>query len=300
MKPLLHALAGLSLAALASTHSLAQEAAPEVEVKVTPIAGPLYLLQGRGGNIVASVGEDGALIVDSDYANYAPAHQAAVAELTGSDAAPKFLLNTHWHFDHTGGNNFFGERGSVIIAHQNIRSRMSTRQDMKALGRVVEPSPKPALPVVTYGDSIALHFNGDDIQVEHFPTGHTDGDSILFFAAENVVHMGDTFFFDRFPFVDIGSGGNAFGLIANIEAILTRIDDDTAVVPGHGPLTDKEGLARYHNMLVTTSSLVVAKLEEGMPIERITEDGLGDEWDSWGAGFIDEATYISFIAGSLP
>ncbi|KZX51335.1 hypothetical protein A3709_10990 [Halioglobus sp. HI00S01] len=296
MKPLMSTLAGACLAALIPNFAVAEEAPPEVTV--TPIAGPLYFLQGRGGNVVASVGEDGALIIDSDYEAYAPAHQAAVAELAGGEGAPRFLLNTHWHFDHTGGNAFFGERGSVIVAHENIYQRMSTKQNIKALGRVTEPSPKPALPVVTYGDAIAMHFNGDTIEVQHYPTSHTDGDSIMFFAAENVVHMGDTFFYDRFPFVDISSGGNAFGLIKTIETVLARIDDKTVVVPGHGPLTDKAGLARYHNMLVTTTGQITAMLDDGMSVTDIAAKGLGDEWDSWGSGFIDEGRFITFVAGS--
>lgn len=287
-----------SLAALIVTPAFADDSdAPEV--RVTPIKGPLYLFQGRGGNVVASIGDDGVLIVDSDYGEFAPAHYQAAAKLAGDNVAPRFVLNTHWHFDHTGGNNFFGERGSVIIAHENIRKRMSTRQEMKALQRVIEPSPAPALPVVTYADAVALHFNGDDIEVQHYPSGHTDGDSVVFFAAENVVHMGDHVFAERFPFVDIGSGGNVFGLIDNIAAVLARIDAQTVVVPGHGAITDKAGLTDYHRMLVTTSGQVRAALDSGKSVEEITAAGLGDEWDSWGTGFINEASWISFIAGSL-
>lgn len=272
---------------------------PDPQVTVTPIKGPLYLLKGRGGNVVASVGEDGILLVDSDYGEYASAHMEKAGELAGGADAPRFLLNTHWHFDHTGGNNFFGERGAVIIAHENVRARMSTRQEIKRLDRVIEPSPKPALPVVTYGDSVALHFNGDDIEVQHYPRGHTDGDSVVFFAAQNVVHMGDHLFAERFPFVDVGSGGNVFGFIANIAAVLERIDDQTVVVPGHGAITDKRGLAAYHQMLVVTSGQVKAALDRGMTVEQIAGQGLGDEWDSWGSGFINETAWISFIAESL-
>lgn len=287
-----------SLAVLIVNPALAEEAS-EPDVKVTPIKGPLYLFQGRGGNVVASIGEDGVLLVDADYSEYAPAHHRAAAKLAGDDGAPRFLLNTHWHFDHTGGNNFFGERGSVIIAHENIRKRMQAGQEITALKRVIEPSPAPALPVVTYGDSVALHFNGDDVEVQHYPRGHTDGDSVVFFAAENVVHLGDHFFAGRFPFVDISSGGNVFGLIDNIAAVLARIDDQTIVVPGHGAITDKAGLAAYHRMLVTTSGQVQTALAAGSSVEDISAAGLGDEWDSWGTGFINEAAWISFIAGSL-
>lgn len=278
-------------------HGQDSEDAPSV--KTTPLKGSLYLLQGRGGNVVASVGDDGILIIDDDYTNYAAAYQDALDELAGDDATPRFLINTHWHFDHTGGNTYWGERGAVIVAHDNVRERMSTRQEMKAFNRVMEPSPKAALPVVTYGDSLALHFNNDDVEVQHFPTGHTDGDSIVFFAAENVVHMGDHFFKDRFPFVDLGSGGNALGFAGNIGSVLSRIDDNTVVVPGHGDIADKEDLQRYHDMLTTTIALVRAGLDEGKSVEQIAAEGLGEEWVSWGSGFINEQAWISFIAGSL-
>ena len=292
------ALAAACLLSLSQT-GFGQSAEEAPSVTTTALKGSLYLLQGRGGNVLASVGEDGILIIDDDYTNYALAYQDALDELAGSDATPRFLINTHWHFDHTGGNTYWGERGAVIVAHNNVRQRMSTRQEMKAFNRVIEPSPAAALPVVTYGDSLVLHFNKDDIEVQHFPTGHTDGDSIVFFAGENVVHMGDHFFKDGFPFVDLGSGGNALGYAENIAAVLARVDEQTVVVPGHGDISGKEDLQRYHHMLTTTIALVRAGLEEGKSAEQIAADGLGEEWVSWGSGFINEQTWISFIAGSL-
>jgi glyoxylase-like metal-dependent hydrolase (beta-lactamase superfamily II) len=277
----------------------AAEEAPKPEIKVTPVKGTLYSFSGRGGNVTASIGEDGVLLVDANYGETASAYDEKIRELAGDGAVPRFLVNTHWHFDHTGGNQFFAERGSVIIAHENIRARMSTRQEMKRLNRVMEPSPKAALPVVTYGDSVALHFNGDDIEVRHYPRGHTDGDSVLYFAAANVVHVGDILFTARFPFVDIESGGNVFNLIENVADILRRIDDQTVVIAGHGAITDKAGLADYHRMLVATSEQVKAALADGKSVDEITAAGLGDEWDSWGTGFIDEAAWIRSIADSL-
>ena len=273
-------------------------AADDTSVSVTPIKGGLYLLQGKGGNVVASVGEDGVLLVDSDYGEYAPAHDKALDELSSEPA--RFLLNTHWHFDHTGGNQYWGERNSVIVAHENILKRMSTRQEMKALGRVVEPSPAPALPVVTYGDSLALHFNGDDIEVQHVPTGHTDGDSIVFFSRQNVVHVGDHMFVGGFPFVDISSGGNVFGYIRNLERVLAKVDDDAVIVPGHGKNTvSKADLAAYHQLLVDSSNMVKDALAKGDSVEQITERGLGEQYDAYGKGFISEELWISFIAASL-
>ncbi len=275
---------------------LAQQGAEELSVSVTALKGPLHLMQGRGGNVLASIGEDGILIIDDDYPQYAPYYEQALSALTGEGAVPRFLLNTHWHGDHTGGNAFWGERGAVIVAHENVLQRMSVRQEMKALGRVVEPSPKSALPVVTFDDGLALHFNGDVVEVLHYPSGHTDGDSVVFFGGENVVHMGDHFFNGNFPFVDIGSGGSVAGYAANVQAILNRIDDHTLVVPGHGPLANKADLARFHRMIESTSALVAAKLGQGLSVETIIEQGLGEQWQSWGQGFINEAAWISVIA----
>lgn len=299
MKSLLPRLAAAGLAlSLSVAGPAAADEPPTVEA--TPVKGGLHVLQGRGGNVLASIGDDGILLVDDDYAEYAPAYAAALAGLDPAGRQPRFVINTHWHGDHTGGNQFWAGRGAVVVAHANVRRRMSTRQEMKALGRVVEPSPKPALPVVTYGDGAALHFNGDDIEIQHYPAGHTDGDSVVFFARQNVVHVGDLFFMDRFPFVDIGSGGNVFRYIENLERILARVDEDTVIVPGHGgPLAGKADLARYRDVLVATSSRVKDSLAAGNTLEAITAEGLGDEWADWGQGFIDEAAWIGFIAGSL-
>ena len=273
--------------------------AEKPQVTTAALKGPLHLLQGRGGNVVASVGEDGILLVDDDFAEYAPAYREALDALGKSGTEPRLVLNTHWHWDHTGSNGFWGERGALLMAHDNVRRRMSTRQEMKAFDRVVEPSPPQALPVVTYGDSLTVHFNGDDVEVQNYANAHTDGDSVVYYTRENVVHMGDLFFKDRFPFVDIHSGGNVFGYIAAVEAVLARVDDSTVIVPGHGSVSNRADLERYHGMLVRTSGSVKSALDAGASTDQVIEKGLGDEWKSWGSGFIDEASWIRFIAGSL-
>jgi glyoxylase-like metal-dependent hydrolase (beta-lactamase superfamily II) len=284
----------LALSLLPAGAALAQD-----EVSHTALKGPLHLLQGKGGNVMASIGQDGILLIDSDYTALAPGHERALGKLDESGRSPRFLLNTHWHLDHTGGNAYWRERGAVILAHDNVVQRMSTRQEIKAFKRVMEPSPPEALPVVTYGDSMALHFNGDDIEIHHFPASHTDGDSVVFFAAENVVHTGDIYFKDRFPFVNIDAGGNVFGCADSVKRILQRIDDDTLVVPGHGALANKADLQRYHDMLVATGNTVKYALERGQSLEAIVAAGLGERWQSWGKSSINEAAWISFIAASL-
>lgn len=291
------ALFGACALALATSVAAQGQDAPPM-VTTTALTGKLHLLQGRGGNVVASIGEDGVLIIDDDYAEMVPAYEAALTDLVGADANPRFIINTHWHLDHVGGNLFWADRGAVVVAHTNVRERMSTRQEMKFFDRVVEASPAGALPVITYGDSLALHFNGDDIEVQHHASAHTDGDSVVHFTSENVVHMGDLFFKDGFPFVDLGSGGSVAGYIAAADAVLARVDDSTVIVPGHGSLADKTDLQRYRDMLATTSAAVQARLDAGESVDSIVAAGLGEEWAPWGGGFIDEAKWIGFIANS--
>lgn len=286
---------GLATASVGAVFA-AETAAPEVSA--TALRGPLHLLQGKGGNVVVSVGIDGILMVDGDYSSHFEGYKAALETISESNLAPSFLLNTHWHEDHTGSNEQWALRGSVIFAHDNVRQRMSTRQEIPALDKVVEPSPRLALPVVTYADSLALHFNGDDVEVQHYPAGHTDGDSVVFYSRENVVHVGDLLFKDRFPFVDIASGGSVSGYLANIESVLQRLDDDTLVVPGHGALANKADLERFHGMISATSVAVKAALAQGMSVDAIVEKGLGEQWATWGEGFIDEAIWIKTLAES--
>lgn len=292
--------AALGLALTLSAPLAAAQVEEALRVEVTPIKGPLFELQGKGGNVVASVGNDGVLLIDSGYAEYAEAQAAAVAGLAGSPTAPRFLLNTHWHFDHVGGNLYWGERGTVIMAQDNVLKRMSTRQEMKAFGKVVEPSPPAALPVITYADEVIVHFNGDIIRAKFFPHGHTDGDSIVFFTAQNVVHMADHLFVGSFPFVDVGSGGNVFGYIANLRQVLGMINDETLLVPGHGDgLLHKADLERYIEVLSGSAEKVKAALAAGDSVEQIAAQGLGPEYVAYGRGMVDEPGWIATVAASL-
>jgi glyoxylase-like metal-dependent hydrolase (beta-lactamase superfamily II) len=281
----------LSLAALAAT------AAEEPSVSTTRINDSLYLLQGRGGNVVASVGGDGVLLVDDDYSQFAPAYDKAVKAITDEDV--RFVVNTHWHGDHTGSNEYWGKREALIVAHDNVRKRLSTLQVNKFFGRETPPSDPAAWPLATYGDSMALHLNGNSIELQHYPRGHTDGDTVVFFATDNVVHMGDHFFKDRFPFVDIGSGGHAGNFAANVKSVLDRIDGNTVIVPGHGTLANRADLERYYQMLVETRAEVGAMKSAGKSLEQAQAQGLDERWESWGAGFINEENWISFLYASF-
>jgi cyclase len=281
---------------LCASHAHAQQDFSKVEIKVEKVAGNVYMLQGSGGNIGVSVGSDGILIVDDQYAPLADKIKAALKTL--SEGKLKFVLNTHWHGDHTGGNVVFGPEAPVI-AHDNVRKRLSTEQRMEAFKTTVPASPKEALPVITFGQSLTVHFNGEEIRVIHFPQGHTDGDSVIFFTGSNVVHMGDDFFAGRFPFVDLGSGGTVEGLAKNIGEILGKLPTGVKLIPGHGPISTADDLKLYHRMLVETTGVVRKKMAAGKTLAQIRTEGLPEEWKPWGTGFIKTDVWIETIHTSL-
>jgi cyclase len=268
----------------------------KVEIKVTKVAGNVYMLEGSGGNIGVSIGEDGILIVDDQFAPLADKIRAALKGI--ADKKLRFILNTHWHGDHTGGNAAFGPEAPVI-AHDNVRKRMAVEQKSEFFKRTTPASPKEALPVITFNQNLTVYFNGEEIRAIHFPQGHTDGDSVIFFVSSNVVHLGDDFFAGRFPFVDLESGGSVEGLTKNIGEIITKIPAGAKLIPGHGPLSGIEDLMNYHNMLVTTSDIVRKKIAEKKTLEQVKTEGLPDTWKSWGTGFIKTDMWLEIVYRSL-
>jgi glyoxylase-like metal-dependent hydrolase (beta-lactamase superfamily II) len=268
----------------------------KVEIKVHKVNGNVYMLQGAGGNIGVSVGPDGILIVDDQYAPLADKIKAALKTL--GEGKLKFVLNTHWHGDHTGGNVAFGPEAPVI-AHDNVRKRLATAQKSDVFKSTTPASPKEALPVITFGHSVTIHFNGEEIRAIHFPTGHTDGDSVIFFTASNVVHMGDHFFAGRFPFVDLDSGGNVEGFTKNVGDVIAKLPAGVKIIPGHGPLSTPDDLKLFHRMLLETTDIVRKKMASGKTLEQIKTEGLPDEWKSWGAGFIKTDLWVETIFRSL-
>lgn len=277
-------------------HAYAQQDFSKVEIKAIKVAGNVHMLQGAGGNIGVSVGADGILIVDDQFAPLADKIRAALKTL--GEGKLKFVLNTHWHGDHTGGNVVFGPE-APIIAHDNVRKRLATEQKSEVFKRTTPASPKEALPVITFGQSLSVHFNGEEIRVIHFPQGHTDGDSVIFFTTSNVVHMGDDFFASRFPFVDLESGGTVEGLTKNIGDIIGKLPADVKIIPGHGPLSTLDDLKAYHRMLVETTDIVRKKMAAGKSLADIKTEGLPDEWKAWGTGFIKTDLWIETIHRSL-
>lgn len=263
----------------------AQRDYSRIKIKTTHVAGNIYMLEGAGGNIGVSAGPDGTLIVDDQFAPLAEKIRNALKEL--GEGPLEFLINTHFHGDHTGGNAVFGDEAH-IIAHANVRKRLQ-----------VEDASEEALPVVTFDDSLSIHFNGEEIRVIHFPNSHTDGDSVIFFTGSNVVHIGDLFFSGRFPYVDLSSGGDVEGLIRHIEKLLAELPPDVKLIPGHGPLSDLDDLKTYHRTLVATTEVVRDQIEAGKSLEEIKAAGLPKKWRSWGAGFISTSRWIEIVHQSL-
>jgi cyclase len=268
----------------------------KVQIKSTKVAGNVYMLEGAGGNIGVSVGADGILIVDDQFAPLADKIRASLKTL--GQGKLRFILNTHWHGDHTGSNASFGPEGT-IIAHDNVRKRLSTEQYSAFFKSTIPPSPKEALPVITFDQSVSVHFNGEEIRVIHFPNGHTDGDSVIFFTASNVVHLGDDFFSGSFPFVDLDSGGSVEGLTKNIGELITKIPADAKLIPGHGPISTLDDLKAYHRMLVATTGVVRDKIAAGKTLDQIKSEGLPAEWNDWGTGFIKTDAWLELVYRSL-
>lgn len=286
----------LIVLSLFAVTAAAQTDFSKVQIKATKIAGNVYMLEGAGGNIGVSVGDDGILIVDDQFAPLADKIRAALKGV--ADKKLRFILNTHWHGDHTGGNVVFGPE-ATIIAHDNVRKRLATEQKSEVFKSTTPASPKEALPVITFDQSLSVHFNGEDIRAIHYPKGHTDGDSVIFFSSSNVVHLGDDFFAGRFPFVDLESGGSVEGLIKNIGEIITKIPDGAKLIPGHGPISTIDDLKNYHRMLQQTTEVVRQKISAGKTLDQIKTEGLPAEWAPWGTGFIKTDRWLETIYKSL-
>lgn len=276
----------------------AQQDFSEVVVTATLIRDGLYLVTGRGGNIVASTGADGTFLVDDQYAPLTERIQAALDEIT--EQPVRFVINTHWHGDHVGGNENFAEAGAVIVAHENVRRRMSSDQFMAAFNRNVPASPAKALPVVSFTHGVSLHLNGDDVRIIHVANAHTDGDALVHFESANVLHMGDVHFNGLYPFIDLDSGGGIHGMIAAVERALELADNETIVVPGHGPLSNRAELAAYGEMLAVFRDRIAALKAEGRSLEQVVALQPTVEFDErLGGSFISPARLIGSIYESL-
>ena len=279
---------------LVAVSALAQQDMSKVEIKVTKVAGTVYMLQGQGGNIGVSVGDDGIVVVDDEYAALAPKIIAALNGIT--DKPIKFIINTHYHGDHTGGNEVFARSGT-IIAQENVRKRLQSGTTFGT--RVTPPAPKIALPVVTFNDRATVHVNGEDIRAIHYPNGHTDGDAVIEFVQSNVIHMGDDFFNGLFPLIDIENGGSARGLLKNIDAVLGWVKDDAKIIPGHGPLGDKASLRAFADMLRGTTDAVAAAIKAGKTLDQMKQEKVLAPWDKWASQAIPADRFTEILYNDL-
>jgi len=270
----------------------------DVVIETTAVSGNVHMLKGAGGNLAISSGEDGVILVDDQFAPLTDKIRAAIAEVSDGDI--RFVLNTHWHGDHVGGNENLGKAGTLIVAHDNVRVRMSTEQFNELFDRSTPASPKDALPVVTFNDTATFHLNGETIRAFHVPPAHTDGDSIVHFVNADVVHMGDLYFQGKYPFIDVDSGGSIDGVIAAADQVLAMVDDSTKIIPGHGPLSNKAELMEYRNMLSDIRKIVADMMAAGKSADEIQAAMPTKPWDEvWGGGFMKPDVFTSIVVRSL-
>src|SRR5208337_4259924 len=274
----------------------------KVQIKVTKVSGNIYMLEGEGGNIAASVGEDGIVIVDDQFAPLAEKIQAALKDLKITDKPVRFVINTHYHGDHTGGNEPFATTGSTVIAQDNVRKRLETggtAGNGGSLKMEMKAAPKAALPVITFEHDVTVHLNGEDIRALHFPAGHTDGDAVIFFPKNNVVHMGDDFVRYGFPFIDVASGGSVQGMIAAMEKASAQLPADVKVIPGHGALSNLDDVREFVKMLKETSATVQKAIDQHKTLEQMKQEKILEPWKKWSGGFIDSDKFIETLYNSL-
>jgi cyclase len=286
----------IALAMLGIATAGAQQAPDysKAEIKSEKLTDNLYMLSSTGviaGNVAVLVGANGVLLVDDQFTPLVPKITEAVAAV--SNAPVRFVLNTHWHDDHTGGNAPLGKAGAVIIAHDNTLKRVSTDQFIDLFNAKTPAKPPEAWPLVTFADSVSLHLNGEDIEAVHVANAHTDSDIIVYFKKANVVHTGDVFLGPAYPFIDTSSGGSLDGVIAAAATVLARIDDNTRIIPGHAGLQKKANLAAWRGMLITVRSRVSEAIRAGKAQEQVVAANVTRDFDAtYGQGFITPAVFV--------
>ncbi len=286
------ALAALSFGALAQQRNF-----DAVQIKTTKVADGIYMLEGEGGNIGVSAGEDGVFLIDDQFAPLTPKITTAVRAI--SDKPIRFLINTHWHGDHVGGNENFGKAGVVIVAHDNVYKRMSVGGAIQLLKQNYAPAPKAALPVISFSETATFHLNGDDVTSIHLPPAHTDGDSLVRFAKANVIHSGDVFAAYRYPFIDVESGGSVKGVLRAIDRLLPMLDDDTKLIPGHGGLSGKKDVLAYRKMIATVVGRIEPMARSGKTLQQVLAAKPTREFDEEWGKFRKPDAFVEIVYNGL-
>ena len=299
MQLLRHELRWMAFAVvLGLCYAPAQAQFDDVEIKMTPVAGNIHMIEGAGGKLAICAGEDGILLVDDQFAPLTEKIVEAIASL--NQGPVRFLLNTHWHFDHTGGNENFGNAGAILVSHENVRGRLNSKQFIEFVQRASEPQPKAALPILTFNDEMNFHLNGEDILVLHLARSHTDGDAIVFFRNANVIHAGDIFWGGMYPFIDLSSGGSVDGMIESTRKILALADDKTRIIPGHGSAGGRPELQAFHDMLQEIRGAVAQAIEAGADLQATIARKPSAAFDAdWGQGWIQPDQIVQFVYDSL-
>ena len=270
----------------------------DVKIESTDLGGGIHMLKGAGGNLGVCVGEDGVFLIDDQFAPLSERIMAAIAEL--SDQHAQFVFNTHWHGDHTGGNENFGEAGSILVSHANVRRRLTTEQFSEFLDSRTPPSPDGALPVVTFTDSLSFFYNDQEISIFHVPAAHTDGDGVVHFPKANIIHSGDIVFYTLYPYIDVAAGGSIDGVIAGTRTIIAMCDDETRIIPGHGPLVKKENLVEYLAMLEDVRGAVAREMAAGKDLAAVQAAKPAAAYDAdWGKKWLTSDQFVETIFDSL-
>ena len=278
--------------------AVAQRDFDDVKIEVTDLGGGIHMLTGAGGNLGVCVGDDGVFLIDDQYAPLSDKIKAAIAGI--SDGPVKFVFNTHWHGDHTGGNENFGDTGSLLVSHANVRRLLSTEQFTEFFDRTTEAAPDGALPVVTFTDSLGFFYNDEEIVVFHVPAAHTDGDGVVSFAKANIIHSGDVIFFGLYPYIDVGAGGTIDGVISGVKTILAMCDENTQIIPGHGPLLKRESLEEYLAMLTDVRAKVALEKKAGKDLAAVQATQPAAAYDeAWGQAWLTSDQFVQTVFESL-
>ncbi len=284
----------VAIALLLTTALGANAAMDDVKIKATKLSDGIHMLAGKGGNIGVLTGPDGTFMVDDQFAPLTDRILAAIKGVGGD--TPRFVINTHYHHDHTGGNENLGNKGVTIVSHDNVRKKLVNGATIKAFNKVIPPAAKAAVPVITFAEEMTFHLNGETLHVFHSPNGHTDGDAIIHFKNANVIHAGDIFFNGFYPFIDVGAGGTVNGVIAAVDKMLALADDNTKIIPGHGPLADKAQLVAYRQMLMTAQTRLSGLKSSGKSAaDAVAAQPLADMEVKWGKGFLPTDKWITIV-----